>query len=140
MTLCGGYMQIFIGTLKWDFYCPKFWLIIYILNQACLEHAREISYSTQKDISNGVWQTLIKAYLAPTLKGFVVGSEIFNLNLNPSFDYNSCILGLHKQCKGILSNYILKHFQWYFGGPNWCSFALSIKVFEYIPAWMHELL
>jgi hypothetical protein len=122
-----------LGLPSETFIVPKFWLAIYISNQACLEHVREISYSSQKDISNGVWHTPIKAYLALTLKGFVVGSEIFNLSLDLSFDYNSCISGLHEQCKGILSSYILKHFQWYFGGPNWCLFALSTKAFEYIP-------
>jgi hypothetical protein len=80
-------------------------LLIYIPNQACLEHVREISYSFQIDISNGVWHAPMRAYLALALKGFVVGNEIFNLTLDPSFDYNSCIS----------SNYILKHFQWYFG-------------------------
>ncbi len=136
-------------TSKWHFFSglpsetciiPKFWLIIYISNQACLEHAKEISYSSQKDISNGVWHTLIKAYLTPALKGFVVGSEIFNLSLDLSFDYNSCISNVNEYCKGILSSYILKHFQWYFGGPNWCLFSLSTKAFEYIPTWMQEFL
>jgi hypothetical protein len=79
------------------------------------------------------WHTPIKAYLALALKGFVVGSEIFNLNFNPSFYYNSCISGVNEQCKGILSSYILKHFQWYFGGRNWCLFTFSTKAFEYIP-------
>jgi len=95
-----------------------------------LEHAREIFYSSQKDISNGV---LAHPNQALALKGFVVGSEIFNLSFNLSFDYNSCISGVNEQCKGILSSYILKHFQWYFGGPNWCLFTLSTKAFEYIP-------
>jgi hypothetical protein len=56
-----------------------------------LEHVREISYSSQIDISNGVWHAPMRAYLALTLKGFVVGNENFNLALDPSFDYNSCI-------------------------------------------------
>jgi len=132
--------HFFSGLPSETFIVPKFWLVIYISNQVCLEHVREISYSYQKDISNGVWHTPIKAYLAHTLKGFMVGSEIFNLNLNPSFDYNSCISSLNEQCKGILGSYILKHFQWYFGGSNWCSFTLLTKVFECIPTWMHEFL
>jgi hypothetical protein len=64
---------------------------MYFSNQACLEHVREISYSYQIDISNGVWHTLMRVYLGPALKGFVVGNEIFNLIIDPSFDYNSCI-------------------------------------------------
>jgi hypothetical protein len=60
-------------------------------NQACLEHARAIFYSFQKDIFNGVLQAPIRAHLALTLKGFVVGSQILNLTLNLSFDHNSCI-------------------------------------------------
>jgi hypothetical protein len=100
-------MTFFLKTPKWDFYCPKvFAIYIYISNQACLEHAKEIFYSSQRNIFNGVWHTSIKAYLALALKGFVVGSEIFNLTFDPSFDYNSCILGLNDQCKGILGSYI----------------------------------
>jgi len=129
-------------TSKWDFFLrfpsgtfivPKFLLLIYFSNQACLEHAREISYSCQRDISNGVWHTPIKVYLTLVSKGFVVGSENFNLTFDLSFEYNSCISGLNKWCKGILGSYILKHFQWYFEGPNWCSFSLSIKVLNIIP-------
>ncbi len=48
-------------------------------NQACLEHARAISYSSQKDISNGVLHAPIRAHVTLALKGFVVGSQILNL-------------------------------------------------------------
>ncbi len=89
-------MRLFLRTPKWTFIVPNFLLFIYFSNQVCLEHAREISYSCQRDISNGVWHTPIKVYLAFVLKGFVVGSENFNLTFDPSFEYNSCILGLNK--------------------------------------------
>jgi len=58
----------------------------------------------------------------------VIGSQIFNLIPNPSFDHNSYILGLNKICKGILNIYTLIHFQWYLGGSNWCLFTLSTNI------------
>jgi hypothetical protein len=61
-----------------------------------LEHAKAISYSFQKKKFNGVLHTQIEDHLTLVLKGFVVGSQIPNLTLGPSFDYNSCILSLNK--------------------------------------------
>jgi len=97
VTFFGGYMQMtFFSRLpSGTFIIPKILLLIYFSNQACLEHAKEISYNSQRDISNGVWHAPIKAYLTPFLKGFVVGSEIFNLTIDLSFDYNSCISSLN---------------------------------------------
>ncbi len=48
-------------------------------NQAYLNHARAIYYSPQKYFSNNVWHVLIGVHLTFTLKGFVVGNQIFNL-------------------------------------------------------------
>ncbi len=39
----------------------------------------------------------------PFFKGFVVGNQIPNLPLAPSFDQNLCQSGLNEQCKGTLS-------------------------------------
>ncbi len=41
-----------IGTL----FVLKLWMFIFFSNHYCLKHARKISYSPQKDISNGVPQ------------------------------------------------------------------------------------
>ncbi len=57
----------------------------------------------------------------------MVGSQIPNLTFGPSFDHKLCISSLNEQCKDTLSSYILKPFQWYLGGPNWCLFSLSTK-------------
>jgi len=57
---------------------------------------RPISYSIQRDISNDVLHAPIIDHWAPTIQGFVVGSQIPNLTPNPSFDHNSCILGLNE--------------------------------------------
>jgi hypothetical protein len=46
----------------------------------------------------------IKVHLAPTLRGFVVNSQISNLNPNPSFDHNLCILNLNEYCESTLDN------------------------------------
>jgi hypothetical protein len=72
-------------------------------NQTYLEHARAIFYSSQKDISNGALHAPIRVHLTFDLKGFVVGSQIFNLTFDPfKKNHNSCILGLNKQCEGTL--------------------------------------
>jgi hypothetical protein len=90
-----------IGTLV----VLKFWTLISSSNQTFLDHARAISYSFQKNLSNSVLYTPIEDHLTVALRGFVVKSQVPNLIPNPSFDHNSCISGLNKQCKGTLSIY-----------------------------------
>jgi hypothetical protein len=109
------------------FIIPKLWLFISFSNQTCLEHAKAISYSLQKNIFNGAWHAPIKAHLTVAIREFVVESQIPNLTPNPSFDHNSCISSLNEQCEDTLGIYILIPFQWCFGGPNWCLFTLSTK-------------
>jgi hypothetical protein len=110
------------------FIIPKFWLFIYFSNQTCLEHVKAISHSLQKNIYNGAWHAPIRAYLTLAIKEFVVKNQILNLTLDSSFDHNSCISNFNEQCVDTLGIYILTHFQWCLGGPNWCLFSLSTKV------------
>jgi hypothetical protein len=73
-------MTFFPGSPKiGTFIIPKFWMFISFSNQTCLEHVIALSYSPQKDISNGVLHTPIKNHLTPALKGFVVKNQIPNL-------------------------------------------------------------
>jgi hypothetical protein len=71
-------------------------------NQAFLEHAREISYNPQKDLSNNVLHASIGDNLTFALRGFVVGNQILNLTPILFFYHNSCISGLNEQCEGTL--------------------------------------
>jgi hypothetical protein len=95
-----------IGTLV----VSKLWTIIFLSNQVFFENARAISYIPQKDLSNNIYHAPIEPHLTLAFKGFVVGSQIFNLILTPSFDHNSCKLGLNEQFEGILSIYVSKPF------------------------------
>jgi hypothetical protein len=61
----------------------------------------------------------------------VVGSEIFNLTIDLSFDYNSCISSLNDWCKGILGSYIFKYFQWYFGAQIGVCLPFQLKLWIY---------
>jgi hypothetical protein len=81
----------------------------------------------KKDLSNSVLHSQIKDYLTPTLRGFVVRSQIPNLTPIPSFDHNSCTSGFNEQCENTLNIYTSIHFQWYLGGPIWCLFSLPTK-------------
>jgi hypothetical protein len=92
-----------------------------------LEHRTTITYSFQKYLSNGVLFAPIGNHLTPTLRGFVIGSQILNLTPDPSFDHNSCISSLNDQGEGTLDIFTLRPFQWYFGGPIWCFFVFSTK-------------
>jgi hypothetical protein len=92
-----------------------------------LEHRRAITYSLQKYLSNGVLFAPIGDHLTLTLKGFVIGSQIPNLTPDPSFDHNSCISSLNDQGEGTLEIFILRPFQWYFGGPIWCFLSFQPK-------------
>jgi hypothetical protein len=95
-----------IGTLV----VPKLWMLISSSNQVYFEHVKVITYSLQNDIFNEVFHYPIGDDLTPTPRGFVVGSQIGNLTLDPSFDHNSCISGVNGQCKGTLGIYTLKSF------------------------------
>ncbi len=106
---------------------PKFWMFISSSNQNFLEHRTTITYSFQKYLSNGVLFAPIGNHLTPTLRGFVIGSQILNLTPDPSFDHNSCISSLNDQGEGTLDIFTLRPFQWYFGGPIWCFFVFSTK-------------
>ncbi len=88
-------------------YPPTF---IHLSNKVCYENERAITYSPQKDLSNNVEHAQIELHLTPTLKGFVVGNQFPNLTPTPSFDHNSCKLGLNEQCEGSLSIYVLGPF------------------------------
>jgi hypothetical protein len=105
----------------------KFWTFISSSNKTFLEHIGTIFYIFQKDLSNGVIHTPIKNHLIHALKGFVVKNQFSNLTHGPSFDRNSCILCLNKQCKGPLGIYNLKSFQGYPKGSIWCFLAISTK-------------
>jgi len=62
---------------------------IYSSKKIFLDHARPISYSPQKDISNSVLHAPIEDHLALAIRGFVVGNQIPNLIPDLSFDHNS---------------------------------------------------
>jgi hypothetical protein len=103
MTLHGGYIQMTLfpklpsGSPKIGILVVlKLWTLISLSKQACLDCTRKISYNVQKDLFNGVLHAPIKYHLIPSLRGFVVGSQIFNLILDLSFDHNLCILGLNE--------------------------------------------
>ncbi len=90
---------------NWDTHCPKT-LGVHIFFKTNVFGACEgIFYIPQNDFSNGVLHALIRDHLTPTLKGFVLESQIPNLTPNHSFDHNSCILGLNEQCEGTLGIY-----------------------------------
>jgi hypothetical protein len=58
----------------------------------------------------------------------MVKSQIFKLIPAPSFDHNSCKSSRNEQCKGILSIYVSRHFQWCLTGLIWHNIPFSTKV------------
>ncbi len=62
-----------------------------------------------------------------TSKGFMVENKIPNVTPVFSFDHNSCKSSLNEQCKGILSIYASKPFQWCLGDSIWCLFSFPTK-------------
>jgi hypothetical protein len=87
-----GYIQIpfFLGKIG-TLIVLKLWTPISSSKQTFLEYVREVSYSPQKYLSNGVLQVQIKDHSTLALMGFVVGNQTPNLIPDPSFDHNSCI-------------------------------------------------
>jgi len=82
------------ATFKWHFFLkfpsgsPKigtfveFWIFKFSSNQTYLEHASELFYSHEKDLSNDVLNAPIGNHLTPTLRVFVVRIQIPNLTSN----------------------------------------------------------
>ncbi len=85
-------------------------MLIFFSNQVFFENVREISYNSQKDLSNSVKHAPIRLHLTLAFKGFVVRNQIPNFTPALSFDHNSCKLGLNKQCEGTLIIYTLGPF------------------------------
>jgi hypothetical protein len=100
-------------TTRLNLVVLKLWKVISSLKQTCLEHARAIFYSLERDLFKDVLHTLIKDHLAPTFSGFLVKSQI--PNLVPNVCVNSCILGLNEQCEGVLGIYTSRPFEWCIG-------------------------
>ncbi len=82
-------MSLFPETPKWesqnwDSCCPRTLdPHIFLKISFFFENLKVISYSHQKDLSNGVKHAPIQLHLTPIFKGFVVGSQIPNLTLAP---------------------------------------------------------
>ncbi len=89
---------------------PKLWTLISFSNQVFFECAKTLSYSSLKYLSNNIQHTPIGLHLTPTSKGFVVGIQIAQFDSRPSFDHNSCKLGLNDQFKGALIIYTSRTF------------------------------
>jgi len=96
-----------IGT----FVITKFWTLIYFSNKTYFEHVRELNYKPQKGLSSSVLHVPIGDDLTPTVRGFVVGSQIPNLTPNLYFDHNSCISSSNGQCESTLGIHASKTFE-----------------------------
>ncbi len=105
-------LKLFTGTTsKWHFFLRfssaspnfgtfvvlKLWMLISFSNQFVWN--KQVHYFiTLKKIFLVVYCAPIRDNLTPVLRGFVVGSQIFNLTFALSFDHNSCISCLNEQC------------------------------------------
>jgi hypothetical protein len=78
--------------------------------KSILRIRRQYLIALQKVFSNGVSHFPIKPHLTFAFKGFMLKSQIPNLTPTPSFDHNSCKLGLNKQCEGTLNIYASRNF------------------------------
>jgi hypothetical protein len=86
--------------LPQNFGCSYFFQIKFVLRIR-----GQYLITLQKVFFNGVSHVPIKPHLTFAFKGFMFKSQIPNLTSTPSFDHNSCKLGLNKQCEGTLSIY-----------------------------------
>jgi hypothetical protein len=109
------------------FAIPKFWTLIYFLNQFLKENANTIFYSSQQDCSNDVQHAPIRPHLTLAFKGFVVKNQI--IKLTPAFFlyHNFCKSGLNEQCEGILNIYTSIPFESCPRGPIWYFFPFPTK-------------
>ncbi len=71
------------------------------------------SCSSRRDLSNGMSHVVYNQVNRVNFWLFVVGSQIGNLTLGPSFDHNLCFRYPNEQCEPIWDIYVPRAFQWY---------------------------
>jgi hypothetical protein len=96
------------------------------------------SYSSPRELSNGMlhFTCMLQDRVDPLL--LVVGSQIANLTLGPSFDHNLCCKCPNGSCKAILDIYTSRPFQRYKERLNAsyfdpCNHALNFWEFQGTP-------
>jgi hypothetical protein len=71
------------------------------------------SYSTHGELSNGMSHATWTQINRCDSRLLMVGSQIANLTLDPSFGYNLCSRCPNGSCEPILNIYVPRDFQWY---------------------------
>ncbi len=69
------------------------------------------SCNPRRELSNGMWHVICNQVDRVDSRLFLVGSQIGNLTLGPSFGHNLCFRCPNEQCKPILDIYVLRSFQ-----------------------------
>jgi hypothetical protein len=93
------------------------------------------SYKPCWELSNGMSHTTCIQGSQGDSWLLVVGSQIANLTLNPSFGYNLCVKCSNGSCESILDVKVPRAFQWYKELINSMSFEFynrSLKIWESI--------
>ncbi len=75
-----------------------------------------------QEISNGMWHATWTQGNRVDSRLLVVGSQIANLTLNPSFEHTLCFKCPNGSCEPISNIYVLRYFQWYKERLNPTSF------------------
>jgi hypothetical protein len=109
------------GTPKWDLGVTKFsslgflqlWGPITFSIDLWLKWGLKQSYNPCRNFSKGMWHATCTQGNMVDSQLLVVGSQIVNLILGPSFDHNLCFRCPNESCKPISDIYVPRAFQWY---------------------------
>ncbi len=92
---------------------PRLWSPIILQEDLKSRCSLKKSCSPHWELSNGISHAICRQVNRVDSRLFLVGSQIGNWTLVPSFGHNLCFRCRNEQCKLILSIYPPRAFQWY---------------------------
>ncbi len=91
----------------------QLWIPITLCVNLRLKWGLKQSCSPHLEFFNGIWHATFIQGNREDYRLLVVGSQIDNLTLGPSFSHNLCFKCPNGSCEPILDIYISRDFQWY---------------------------
>ncbi len=90
---------------------PQFWSLITLRADLGSRCGLKKSFSSRRELSNGMSHSLCSRVNRVDFRLFLVGSQTDNLTPGPSFGHNLCFRYSNEQCDPILDIYVLRAFQ-----------------------------
>jgi hypothetical protein len=110
---------------------PQLWGPITLCADLWSKWGLKQSCSPCWELSNGMLHAIYTQGNWGNSRLLVVGNQIANLTLNPSFDHNLCFKCPNGSCEPTLDIYVPKYFQWYKDSPIQWVLTLAITLWKF---------